>query len=90
MFKSEWWFNEYLSASPSGRDIFHLKNFNTFTSTPIRVSNAVARAQSTFQMLTLLYKIPLFKSECVFNEHLSAKYDEQTVVLHQYGVHIYP
>ena len=35
-----------------------LKNFDTFTRTPIRVSkmNAVARAQLTFQMLTLLQK----------------------------------
>ena len=44
--------------SPSGQDIFCLKNFDTFTRTPIRVSkmNAVARAQLTFQMLTLLKK----------------------------------
>ena len=42
--------------SPSGRDIFCLKNFDTFPRTPVRVSkmNAVARAQLTFQMLTLL------------------------------------
>ena len=40
----------------SGRDIFCLKNFDIFTRTPVRVSkmNAVARAQFTFQMLTLL------------------------------------
>ena len=40
--------------SPSGRDIFCLKNFDTFTRTPVRVSkiNAVARPQLTFQMLT--------------------------------------
>ena len=33
--------------SPSGRDIFCLKNFDTFTRTAVRVSkmNAVARAQ---------------------------------------------
>ena len=44
--------------SPSGRDIFCLKNFDTLTRTPVRVSkmNAVARAQLTFQMLTLLQK----------------------------------
>ena len=37
--------------SPSGRDIFCLKNFDIFTRTPVRVSkmNAVARAQLTFQ-----------------------------------------
>ena len=44
--------------SPSGRDIFCLKNFDTFPRTPVRVSkmNAVARAQLTFQMLALLQK----------------------------------
>ena len=44
--------------SPSGRDIFCLKNFDTFTRTPIRLSkmNAVACAQLTFRMLTLLKK----------------------------------
>ena len=44
--------------SPSGRDIFCLKNFDTFRRTPVRVSemNAVARAQLTFQMITLLQK----------------------------------
>ena len=44
--------------STSGRDIFCLKNFETFTRTSVRVSktNAVARAQLTFQMLTLLQK----------------------------------
>ena len=48
-----WWFE-----SPSGRDIFCLKNFDTFKRTPGRVSkmNAVARAQFTFQMLTVLQK----------------------------------
>ena len=46
--------------SPSGRDIFCLKNFDTFPRTPVRVSkmNAVARAQLTIQMLTLLQKYP--------------------------------
>ena len=45
--------------SPSGRDIFCLKNFDTFTRTLFRVSkmNAVASAQSTFQMSTLLKNI---------------------------------
>ena len=44
--------------SPSGRDIFCLKNFDTFPRTPVRVSemNAVARAQLTFQILTLFKK----------------------------------
>ena len=38
-----------------GWDIVCLKKFDTFTRTPVRVSkmNAVARAQLTFQMLTL-------------------------------------
>ena len=42
--------------SPSGRDIFCLKNFDTFTRTSVDVSkiNAVARAYLTYQMLTLL------------------------------------
>ena len=42
--------------SPSGRDIFCLKNLDNFTRASVRVSkmNAVARAQLTFQMLTLL------------------------------------
>ena len=46
------------SSPPSGEDIFCLKNFDTFTRTSVRVSkmNAVARAQSTFQMLTLSKK----------------------------------
>ena len=41
----------------SGRDIFCL-NFDTFTRTSVRVSkmNAVARAQLTFQIFTLLQK----------------------------------
>ena len=49
--------------SPSGRDICCLKTFDTFKRTPVRVSkmNAVARAQLTFQMLTLLKKYPLEK-----------------------------
>ena len=43
--------------SLSGRDIFCLKNFDTFR-TSVRVSkmNAVARAQLPVQMLTLLQK----------------------------------
>ena len=48
--------------SPSGRDIFCLKNFYTFTRTPVRVSkmNAVACAQLTFQMLALLKYIYIY------------------------------
>ena len=44
--------------SPSGRDIFCLKNFDTFTRTSVRVSkmNAVGRTQLTYQMLSLLKK----------------------------------
>ena len=49
--------------SPSGGDIFCLKNFDTFTRTSVRVSKmtSVASAQLTYQMLTLLqkYKISL-------------------------------
>ena len=42
--------------SASGQDILFLKNFDTFTRTPIRVSkmNDVAGTQLTFQMLFLL------------------------------------
>ena len=52
--------------SPSGRDIFFLKNFDTFTRTPVRVSkmNAIARAQLTFQMLTLLQKYLYHLRQC--------------------------
>ena len=48
--------------SPSGRDIFCLKNFDTFTRTPFLVSKmiAVACTQLTFKMLILLKKM-LFK-----------------------------
>ena len=44
--------------SPSGRDIFCLKNFDTFQRKPVRVSkmNAVARAELTFQMSILFKK----------------------------------
>ena len=44
--------------SPSGRDIFCLKNVDTFTRTPVRGSkmNAVARAQLTFQTFQLYFK----------------------------------
>ena len=53
------------SSPLSGRDIFCLKNFDTFTRTPVRVSkvNAVARAQLTFQMLTLLQKSLQYMTE---------------------------
>ena len=52
--------------STSGRDILCLKNFDTFTRTSVRVSkiNAVARAQLTFQMFTLLKKYLYHKSMC--------------------------
>ena len=41
---------------PSGRDIFGIKTFDTFTSTSVRVSkmNAVFRAELAFQMVALL------------------------------------
>ena len=53
-------------VSPSGRDIFCLKNFDTVTRTPVRVSkmNADARAQLTFQMLTLLKNYLYRQSQC--------------------------
>ena len=46
------------SPPHAGRDIFCLKNVDTFARTPVRVSkmNAVARAQLPFQVLTLLKK----------------------------------
>ena len=54
-YESEGWGFEF----PLARDLFCLKNFDTFTRTSVRVSkiNAVARAQLTqltFKMLTLL------------------------------------
>ena len=50
---------DWVFESSSGRNIFCLKNFDTFTRIFVRVSkmNAVARAQLTCQMLTLLKKI---------------------------------
>ena len=44
------------ASSPSGGDIFCLKNIDTFTRTPVGVLkiNIVARAQLTFQILALL------------------------------------
>ena len=47
-----------MANAAAGRDIFCLKNVDTFTGTPVRVSkmNAVARAQLIFQMVTLLKK----------------------------------
>ena len=50
--------------SPSGRDNFCLKNFDTFTRTFVRVSkmsNVVARAQLKFQLLILLNKKYLYR-----------------------------
>ena len=43
---------------PSGRDIFCLKNIDTLTRTPVRVSkmNAVARALLTFQISNVNFK----------------------------------
>ena len=54
-YESEGWGFE----SPSGRDIFCLKNFVTFKRTSVCVSkmNAVACTQLTFQMLTLFKNI---------------------------------
>ena len=51
--------------SPSGRDIFCLKNFDTFPRTSVLVSkmNAVARPQLIFQMLTLLQKYVYHQSQ---------------------------
>ena len=52
--------------SLSGRDIFYLKDLDTFTRTSVRVSkmNAVAHAQLTFQMQTFLKKYLYHKSQC--------------------------
>ena len=53
--------------SPSGPDIFSLKNFDTFTRTPVRVSKMNARAQLTFKKNNFTPKIsippePVFKN----------------------------
>ena len=55
-------------SSPTGRDIFCLKNFDTCTKTSIRVSkmNAVAHAQLRFQVLTWLQN-PLLYSMVTYN-----------------------
>ena len=51
----------YSLQNQSGQDIFCLKNIDTFTWTPVRVSvskiNAVARAQLTFQNVNFTSKI---------------------------------
>ena len=55
-----------VDSSPSGRDIFCLKNVDTFTKTPVRVSNmdAVARAQLTFQIIKrIVNKIWILNSD---------------------------
>ena len=55
-------------SSPPQFDIFCLKIFDTFKRTPVRVSkmNAVARAQLTFQVLTLLQKhICIWRYGCI-------------------------
>ena len=65
-------------GSPSDRDIFCLKNFDTITTrTSVRVSkmNAVARAQLTLQMLTLLQKYLYRQSQC------SKTWDNKCLVL---------
>ena len=56
--------------SSSGRDIFCLKNFDTFTKTPVRVSkmNAVAHPQLAFQMLTLLLKYLIQFNSIVYSD----------------------
>ena len=47
----------YIYTNLYSRDIFCLKNFDTFTRTPVHVSkmNAVARAQLTFQIYIYIY-----------------------------------
>ena len=52
------WSQILVADSPSGRDTFCLKNFDTFARTSVRVSkmNAVAHAQLTFQISTLFIK----------------------------------
>ena len=49
-------FGMHPKVGGSSRNIFYLKNFDTFRRTSVRVSkmNAVARAQLTFQRLPLL------------------------------------
>ena len=58
--------------SSSGRDIFCLKYFDTFTRTSVRVSkmNAVARTQLTLQMLTLLKNV--YNARASFKKHGAA------------------
>ena len=54
------WIRKLGFESPSGRDIFCLKNFDTFTRTPVSVlkMNVVAPAQLTFQ-IQLYFKISI-------------------------------
>ena len=67
-----WWLNglEHSTCwefeSPSGRDIFCLRGFGTFTRAPDRVPkmNLVARAQLTYQLLTVLQKSLYRESQC--------------------------
>ena len=65
-------FEDWRLESPSGRDFFCLKNFYTFTRTSFHVSKiiAVARAQLTCQMLTLLKKKPKKQG----NQHITIAY----------------
>ena len=71
--------------SPSGWDIFCLKNFDTFTRTTVRVSkmNAVARAQLTFQMLTSLKKYVLHNKEV--NHYFHAYLQKTQKCYHYFG-----
>ena len=62
-------------SSPTQVKTFCLKNFDTFTWTSVHVlkMNAVARAQLTFQMLTLLQNYTFFKAV----EHIKCFIDEE-------------
>ena len=66
-------------SSPPQVEVFAVsKNFNTFTRTYFRVSkmNDVARAQLTFQLLTLLPNyIYIYCVECVSEGASSPDYD---------------
>ena len=61
------------SSTPQVETFSVSKNFDTFTRTSVRVSkiNAVARAQLTFQMLTLLPKHYNLKAVFIARRYLS-------------------
>ena len=77
-------------GSLSGRDIFCLKNFDPFTRTSVRVSkmNAVARAHSTFQMLTLLQNITS-RHSLITGIYPTASVRRYVLMSRSYNIYIY-